>query len=261
MVLRRMAAATALDRIEKGAFGMQSQYWSFPHGEPIWVTIPAGEFWMGSEQGWDDEKPVHRLYLPEFRIARTPVTNAQYLLYVQATGAEPPGDWVDGQPPKDKLGHPVVEVSWHDAHLYCAWLSKVTGHLIRLPTEVEWEKAARGDKDQREYPWGERFEAVKCNSMELELPDTTPVGLFPEGASSYGCLDMSGNVWEWVQDWYNGNYYQQGPGRNLAGPDRGDAKVVRGGSWGDDPGDLRVSYRDWNVPGLRLGLIGFRCAR
>src|SRR5690606_19684012 len=150
----------------------------------------------------DAEKPAHHLFVPEFRIARTPVTNAQYYLYIQATHAQPPSYWEDGQPPKDKLSHPVVAVRWDDASQYCEWVSTVTGKLVRLPTEAEWEKAARGDKDLREYPWGDEFDGIKCNTTELGLGDTSPVGIFPSGASPYGCLDMSGNVWEWVQDWY-----------------------------------------------------------
>ena len=157
---------------------------------------------MGSDpndrDAFDDEKPVHRLFLPAFQIARTPVTNAQYVIYIQAAGAEPPLHWEDGQPPKEKLEHPVVYVSWHDACGYCTWLSQLIRKQVRLPTEAEWEKAARGDKDKRPYPWGETFDMVKCNSAALGLGDTTPVGVFPAGASPYGCLDMAGNVLEWT---------------------------------------------------------------
>src|SRR5207249_3699107 len=102
----------------------------------------------------------------------------------------------EGQPPKGKASHPVVHVSWHDVRAYCEWLSKVTGKAIRLPTEAEWEKAARGDKDKRTYPWGDVFDSAKCNSRELGLGDTSPVGVFPAGASPYGVLDVAGNVWE-----------------------------------------------------------------
>ena len=173
IVRRRIAAATALSRIETGSFGRGSPHWSLPHGEPQWVTVPAGEFWMGSDpndqDAFDDEKPVHRLFLPAFQIARTPVTNAQYAIYIQATGAEPPKHWEDGQPPKEKLEHPVVYVSWHDACGYCTWLSRLIRKQVRLPTEAEWEKAARGDGDKRPYPWGETFDMVKCNSASFGL--------------------------------------------------------------------------------------------
>lgn len=151
-------------------YGTGSPYWSLPHGEPVWVTIPAGEFWMGSDQhdgdAFADEKPAHRLFLPQFLIARTPITNAQYLLYIQATGAKVPEGWEDGQPPKDRLNHPVMEITWYEACDYCRWLSQVTGKSIRLPSEAEWEKAARGDQDTRAYPWGDAFDALKCNRVQ-----------------------------------------------------------------------------------------------
>jgi formylglycine-generating enzyme required for sulfatase activity len=225
------------------------------------MTIPAGEFWMGSDEYTRDEQPVHRLFVPEFRMARTPVTNSQYLLYVQATGAETPRFWEDGQPQKDKLYHPVVGVSWHDAQRYCEWLGSITGKHIRLPTEAEWEKAARGDKDKRAYPWGDQFDATKGNSWESGLRDTSPVGIFSASASPYGCLDMSGNVWEWVDDWYDKNYYRQGPKRNLRGPDSGKAKALRGGSWFNSARGVRVAARLWCGPGLRGDIVGFRCAQ
>lgn len=235
------------------------QFWSLPYGEPEWITVPAGEFWMGSAQGARNEKPVHRLLVPEFRIARTPVTNAQYQLYVQATGAAPPQHWKDGQPPKEKLAHPVVYITWQDAGAYCEWLSSVTGKKVRLPTEAEWEKAARGDQDRREYPWGDQFNKTKCNSAESGIGETSPVGAFPTGASPYGCLDMSGNVWEWVQDWYDADYY--GPTRNPKGPVSGEYRIVRGGSWSDTPRLVRVSFRGRYIPDPRSDLVGFRCAQ
>lgn len=209
----------------------------------------------------DSERPVQRLFVPEFRISRTPVTNAQYQLYIQAVGARPPEHWEDGQPSRDKLTRPVVNVSWDDACAYCEWLSRVAGKHVRLLTEAEWEKAARGDQDKRVYPWGDQFDVVKCNSWELSLHDTSPVGLFVAGASPYGCLDMSGNVWEWVQDWYDREYYQRGSDRNLQGPDTGDFKVLRGGSWSNVPRSVGVSSRVGDDPGYRDGVIGFRCAQ
>ena len=137
IVRRRIAAATALSRIEAGSFGRSSPPWSPPHGEPQWVTVPAGEFWIGSDpndrDAFDDEKPAHRLFLPAFQMARAPVTNAQYAIYIQATGAELPEPWEDGQPAKEKLEHPVVYVSWHDACRYCTWLSRLIRKQVRLP--------------------------------------------------------------------------------------------------------------------------------
>ncbi|MEZ4770339.1 MAG: SUMF1/EgtB/PvdO family nonheme iron enzyme [Caldilineales bacterium] len=128
-----------------------------------------------------------------------PTTNAQYLLFVQASGHEAPNGWQDNRPPKGLESYPVVRVSGHDAVDYCDWLSQAMGRHITLPSEAEWEKAARGDKDKRLYPWGDTFEATRCNSDALGLGGTTPVGIFPEGASLYGCLDMSGNVDEWTR--------------------------------------------------------------
>jgi formylglycine-generating enzyme required for sulfatase activity len=219
---------------------------------------------MGSDPSDRDasehEKPVHRLFLPAFQIARTPVTNAQYAIYIQATGAKPPRRWEDGQPPKEKLEHPVVDVSWHDACGYCIWLSRLIRKQVRLPTEAEWEKAARGDGDKRSYPWGETFDMVKCNSWALGLRDTTPVGVFPAGASPYGCLDMAGNVWEWTCSLWRGYPYNPHDGReNFDAPDD-ESRVLRGGAfWGDLQG-VRCACR------LRLGAravdldFGFRVA-
>ena len=262
IVRRRVAAVTALSRIESGSFGSGSQYWSLPYGEPQWVTIPAGEFWMGSDPGdsdaLEDEQPAHRLFLPEFQIARTPVTNAQYGLYVQATGAAPPQHWADGQPPKGMLEHPVVYVNWHDACGYCAWLSQVIGQPVRLPTEAEWEKAARGDRDKRVYPWGETFDVVKCNSAALGLDDTTPVGIFPAGASPYGCLDLAGNMWEWTCSLWKAYPYDPNDGReNLAASDE-ERCVLRGGAFWDVHRFVRCAVRHGDHARYFHYFVGFR---
>ncbi|MCA9875681.1 MAG: SUMF1/EgtB/PvdO family nonheme iron enzyme, partial [Anaerolineales bacterium] len=171
-------------------------YWAPPHGEPEWVEIPAGEFTMGSER-YDNEKPIRQVSLPAYAIARVPITNVQYELFVKAAKHRPPNHWEENRVPKGLESHPVVNVSWYDAIAYCQWLSEVTGKTITLPNEAEWEKAARGEKDAREYPWGNTFDRLRCNSYELGINGTTPVGIFPDGASPYGVLDMSGNVWEW----------------------------------------------------------------
>jgi formylglycine-generating enzyme required for sulfatase activity/energy-coupling factor transporter ATP-binding protein EcfA2 len=252
---RRIAAATALSRIETGNFGTSSPHWSTPYGEPVWITIPAGEFWMGSDPddplALDAETPRHRLFLPEFQIARTPITHAQYQYYIEATGAKVPGNWGDGQPPKDKLNHPVVNITWHDACAYCRWLGQATGKTISLPSEAEWEKAARGVQDKRAYPWGDAFDMLKCNSHELGLEDTTPVGVFPSGASPYGCLDMAGNVWEWTRSLW-GEDSRQARFTYPYAPDDGredmDApddilRVLRGGAFDDVHRDVRCARR------------------
>jgi formylglycine-generating enzyme required for sulfatase activity len=270
MLQRRIAAATALSRVESGKFGTGSPYWSPPYGEPVWVTIPPGEFWMGSgpndPEALEGEKPAHRLFLPEFQMARTPIANAQYLYYLEATDAKTPADWADGQPPKDKLHHPVVNVTWHDACAYCRWLSEVTGKAIALPSEAEWEKAARGDQDQRAYPWGDGFDVLKCNSDELGLEDTTPVGVFLSGASPYGCLDMAGNVWEWTRSLWGVDpakshvtypYTPEDGRENVNAPDY-ILRVLRGGAFYGYHGGVRCAYRLRYYPSDSYWFIGFR---
>jgi len=251
-VRRRAVAAEALARIESGRPGTQPAFWRLPYGEPVWVDVPAGEFWMGGKT-YGDEQPVHRFFLERFQIARVPVTNAQYRFFVEAAGHKAPPHWEDGRPPRDLESHPVVHVSWHDALAYCRWLSEVTGKPIALPSEAQWEKAARGDRDQRAYPWGDEWDEGRCNSAELGLEGSTPVGIFPEGASPYGCLDMVGNVWEWTLSLWGpwtgekaelqfGYPYDPADGReNLeAGDDM--LRVVRGGSF-VNRGSARCAYR------------------
>ena len=248
-VEQRSAAMNALVRAGAG-------YWTQPHGEPEWIEIPASEFAMGSEQVEDDEKPVHRVYLPTYAIARVPITNAQYRLFVEATDHQPPKHWPDGRIPKDLESHPVVEVTWHDAIAYCQWLSQVTGKTITLPSEAEWEKAARGDKDRRAYPWGDTFDRLRCNTSELGIGATTPVGIFPDGVSPYGVLDMSGNVWEWTRSVYADYPYQPDDGREaLVGDGR---RVVRGGSFLDPRLNARAAARGNLAPDSRLDVDGFR---
>ena len=247
---QRSAAMSVLVRAGAG-------YWTAPYGEPEWVEIPAGEFMMGSEKGEKREKPVHRVHVDSYAIARVPVTNAQYQLFVTATGYSVPEHWQDGRPPKELESHPVVYVSWRDALAYCHWLGQMTGKEITLPTEAEWEKAARGDKDDREYPWGDSFDRLRCNSSELSLGSTTPVGIFPDGASPYGVLDMSGNVWEWSQSKYVAYPYRPGDGRDMT-DESDDGRVLRGGSWLRDQGLARAAYRRYNRPPNRSGNVGFR---
>jgi formylglycine-generating enzyme required for sulfatase activity len=226
-------------------------YWTLPNGEPEWIKIPAGEFWMG------EGREIHHVFVPEFQIARVPITNAQYHLFVQAAHAKPPEHWMDGSPPRGKASHPVANVSWHDAIAYCKWLSQVTGKAIRLPTEAEWEKAARGDKDQRGYPWGNDFDSSKCNSEELGLGDTSPVGVFPTGVSPYGCLDMAGNVREWCQSSHKPYPYETDDGRESR--EGNQTRVVRGGSFGSSRGGARCAGRGVDLRPVYRGYgIGFR---
>jgi formylglycine-generating enzyme required for sulfatase activity len=210
-IQRRATAAEALGKIESGGYGAQPAFWTLPYGEPVWVEIPAGEFLMGSDDLTHDEKPVHKVHLERYWIAKVPITNAQYRLFVEATRHVAPRHWENGNIPRGLESHPVVNVMWHDTLAYCRWLSGVTGKSIILPSEAEWEKAARGGislqspsaggkaKGGREYPWGNAWKEGYCNSDELGVEGTTPVGIVPEGASPYGCLDMAGNVWEWTR--------------------------------------------------------------
>ncbi len=253
-VQRRAAAAEALGRIESGGYGAQPAFWRLPYGEPVWVEIPAGEFWLGGE-GEYEGRPVHQVYLPTYWIAKTPVTNAQYRLFVEATGHEAPQGWENGRPPKGKESHPVVYVTWHDALAYCRWLSEATGKAITLPSEAEREKAARGAQDRRAYPWGDEWDATKCNNYELGLGDTTPVGIFPEGASPYGVLDLSGNVDEWTRTQWQESYKGYQPDLEVR---NSNSAVVRGGAFSLSAGYVRCADRDWRGPVFRYLSLGFR---
>jgi formylglycine-generating enzyme required for sulfatase activity len=220
-----------------------------PQDGAVMVFIPAGAFPMGSAEGEVDERPVHQVYLDDYYIYKTPVTVAQYRKFCTATGQEmpkaPSWGWQDT--------HPVVNVTWHDAQAYAAWAR------VRLPTEAQWEKAARGD-DGRTYPWGATWDAAKCNSSESNRKQTTPVGSFPAGASPYGVLDMAGNVWNWCADWYDGAYYQTSPARNPTGPTTGTYRVLRGGSWNNDEYYTRSANRDGGSnPDDSWFISGFRC--
>jgi formylglycine-generating enzyme required for sulfatase activity len=235
----------------------------------VMVYVPAGEFTMGSNQ-YDDEKPVHTVALDAFWIDRTEVSNAQFRQCVEAGVCQAPTtcDWGDPTyDDGDKTNHPVVCVNWSQAQAYCQWAG------ARLPTEAEWEKAARGT-DGRVYPWGNDFDCRRGNfDDEQQIDDyvvpggpdcdgykqTAPVGSYPAGASPYGALDMAGNVWEWVNDWYDGGYYAISPSTNPKGPDSGDYRVPRGGSWGDDDYVVRAALRDGGDPAYRSSVIGFRC--
>ncbi len=238
------------------------------------VYVPAGEFPMGSTDtdsaADDDEKPQHKVYLDAFWIDRTEVSNAQFRNCVEDGDCQAPTTCNWGDPTysdEDKADHPVVCVNWYNAAAYCAWAG------ARLPTEAEWEKAARGT-DGRIYPWGDAFDGTKLNfcdlNCELDRKDsnvddgyarTAPVGSYPAGASPYGALDMAGNVWEWVADRYGWDYYAHSPARNPQGPDAGSGRVVCGGSWSSNERYVRAANRDDGGPSYADGLIGFRCAR
>ncbi len=221
------------------------------------VSIPAGEFLMGSDPARDgqassDEGPQHRVYLPAFQLSRTPVTNRQYKDFVDATGHRMPQTWAGGKIPRGKEDHPVAHVSWHDTLAFCAWAG------LRLPSEAEWEKGARGT-DGRWYPWGnEAPDAGRCNCSNM-VNDTTPVGIYPLGASPYGLLDMAGNVREWTSTVLRPYPYGADDGREH--PAVPGSRVLRGGSWDDVPRGVRAAARLAGNPDLRYADFGFRCAR
>jgi len=245
--------------------------------EPQMVRIPAGSFLMGSnpeevvrliEQGADKkwaewEQPQRKIDLSEYFIGKYQVTNREYQAFVRDTNQKPPKDWDGDQFLSEKGGHPVVNVSWEDANAYCKWLSLKTGKSYRLPTEAEWEKAARGN-DGRLYPWGNDMDSKRANTTESNINNTSDVGLFsPQGDSPYGCGDMIGNVWEWCNDWFDRDGYKsilQSENKNPQGPRQGLSRVVRGGSFYRTQFEVRCAVRTANNP-LEVGdAKGFRVA-
>jgi formylglycine-generating enzyme required for sulfatase activity len=228
--------------------------------EPEMILIPAGEFLMGSDpqkdkEAYEWEQPQHSVYLPDYSMAKTPVTNAQYAAFLEATDHERPEHWKGRKPPKGKEDHPVVNVSWYDAVAYCNWLTEVTGKSYRLPSEAEWEKGARGTEGWI-YPWGNEWDPERCNSREGGPGDTTPVGTYPQGASPYGLLDMAGNVWEWCHS--RNKSYPYNPKDGREDPEASDLRVLRGGSFDDYERDVRCAARSRNAPNGRYRSRGFR---
>jgi formylglycine-generating enzyme required for sulfatase activity len=199
------------------------------------------------------EGPQHTVSLGGYWMYKHDVTVAQYRKFCEEKHrrmpAAPRWGWIDV--------HPVVNVSWADAKAYADWAA------VALPTEAEWEKAARGT-DGRVYPWGNEWEPSKCSNGVGKDPvrgQTSPVGSFPAGASPYGCLDIVGNVWQWCADWYEASYYETSPKVNPAGPGTGRERALRGGCWsGGYAGDYRVAYRSESDPANRFVDFGFRCA-
>lgn len=212
------------------------------------ARIPAGDFLMGDSQSKDS--PVHKIYLDAYRMDVYEVTNEQYRNFVNATGHAPPRYWGDPRYNSDHL--PVVGVTWNDAQAYCAWKGK------RLPTEAEWERAARGAQSHL-YPWGDTFDAGRTNTRESNNRQPLAVGSYPSGRSPEGLYDMSGNVWEWCQDWYRKSYYRNSLSKNPTGPDKGDKRVIRGGGWSAPQVDM--AQRHGESPGKTYPSLGFRCAR
>jgi formylglycine-generating enzyme len=227
------------------------------------VTIPAGEFLMGNPEGMGrvDEWPQRSVYLDAFAIDQVEVTNERYMVFIGTTGhRNPPNPYGTGPllSAKGLEQLPVVQTTWYDAKAYCAWAKK------RLPTEAEWEKAARGT-DGRLFPWGNEPATSKRANFDREWEDEktlNPVGSLPDGDSPYGVKDMAGNAREWVSDWYDANYYQHAPDRSPLGPDKkGVVRSIRGGSWHSPMADVTTSARGRGGFALQTHGTGFRCAR
>ncbi|MHC9539634.1 MAG: formylglycine-generating enzyme family protein [Vulcanimicrobiota bacterium] len=230
------------------------------------IIIPAGEFLMGSPEGTgsDDEHPQHRVYLDAYYIYKYEVTNGQFARFVKETRYKAVGNWKE-YAKSGRERHPVVNITWNDAAAYCKWAGG------SLPTEAQWEKAARGSNG-RDYPWGNTWDGNCCNGGKgpkvSGMADisggrgTAPVGSFPSGVSPYGVHDMAGNVWEWCSDWYDENYYRSSPSKNPEGPGSGSSRILRGGSWGNDgAGCFRCAYRYWDAPDDWYDYLGFRVCR
>lgn len=213
------------------------------------VRIPAGEFVMGD--GQEENCPRHRVWLDEYWISLYCVTNLQYGWFVQETGHRPPGhsDWTN----PSLQDHPVVCVSWDDALAYAEWAG------CMLPTEAQWEKAARGPKGTA-YPWGNEWDASRCRHNGNRGTETTaPVHAYPGGVSGYGCWNMIGNVWEWCRDWYGENYYRSCPFRNPDGTEQGSLRAYRSGSWkGSSAPVFRAACRYGHDPLVQDPRLGFR---
>ena len=251
---------------------------------PNLARIPAGDFLMGASDVGVDERPVHRVFVSEFFIGRFEVTQDEYARFVRATGYPAPSIrglplvtlggrdsifrelaapyvWENGSPPAGQGAHPVVLVRYDDALAYCRWLSDSIARLVRLPTEAEWEKAARGGLEGQRYPWGNDIEPSHGNYLidpsAKKQRGTRATGTFPPNA--YGLYDISGNVWEWVSDWYGPDYYEMSEARDPQGPPNGTMRLVRGGSWVNDNLDmLRCAYRHKVPPDTYAHSIGFR---
>jgi formylglycine-generating enzyme required for sulfatase activity len=251
---------------------------------PPLARIPVGDFLMGAADGEANERPVHRVRVSEFFIGRFPVTNDEYARFIRATGHAAPGIhrlpliasggrealfdkfaapyvWHGGEPPAGRGNHPVVLVTHDDAIAYCAWLSVMLSRPVRLPTEAEWEKAARGGVDGARYPWGDDIDTSRCNylsdSSTKAQRGTRPSGVY--GPNSFGLCDVIGNVWEWMADWYGSEYYSESEAADPQGPPIGSLRIVRGGSWvTEDVAMMRCAYRHSVPPDTYAYSIGFR---
>lgn len=236
-------------------------------GAPM-VVIPSGEFPMGvpfgDRDGGRDEYPRHDVFVDTFYMDQFEVTNGRYLEFVKATGHRVPQNptnptrnlWQGDAITDSLVDRPVINVDWYDAEAYCKWAGK------RLPTEAEWEKAAKGTSDRR-FPWGNVEPTAKhLNFNQRWIGEKTlmPVGSYEAGKSPFGVYDIVGNVWEWVNDWYDPRYYEKSPAKNPQGPDTGTMKIIRGAGWQNETPAVRIFTRVNSDPTVRNESTGFRCA-
>jgi formylglycine-generating enzyme len=228
--------------------------------QPARIRIPEGSFLMGTDSGQDCERPVHRVWIDSFLLAATQVTNAEYDLFLRAT-ASPPTPFRN-EPNFNHLQQPVTGVSWFEAVRYCEWLSSQTGWPYRLPTEAEWERAARGGLQQKQFPWGDESPQLLPDYAARWQNGPEPVARYaPNG---FGIYDIGDNVHEWCSDWYDPNYYAISPERNPRGPEQSPVKPTRkssrGGSWRHHIKVARCSARSSIPPDFQYADYGFRIA-
>jgi formylglycine-generating enzyme len=229
---------------------------STPYIEPHLVSILAAWFLMGSATGQDCERPVHRVWIDAFELAATQVTNAEYAAYLRVTGLPSPPFWNDKN--FNDPHQPVAGISWFEADHYCQWLSSQTHRSYRLPTEAEWERAARGDLEQQNFPWGNDPPESLPNYTNRWQAGPEPVALYAPNA--LGLHNICDNVHEWCSDWYDPNYYATSPERNPRGPEQGPRKTSRGGSWRHHVKVSRCSARSSIPPEFQYADYGFRVA-
>jgi formylglycine-generating enzyme len=224
--------------------------------EPALVSIPEGWFLMGSDSGQDCERPVHRVWVGAFQLAATQVTNAEYERFLRAAGLQPPPFWSDQNFKHPR--QPVTGPSWFEAERYCEWLALQTGRAYRLPTEAEWERAARGGAEQKQFPWGD-YAPQSLPHYETRW-QTGPEVVARYAPNGFGLYNICDNVHEWCSDWYDPSYYSISPDRNPRGPDRGQRKASRGGSWRHHIKVARCSARSSIPPEFQYADYGLRVA-